>query len=52
MARSHLILADMVIRMPGRDESMLRFRVRRAIALSQRLAELDPWDKTERNELA
>jgi tetratricopeptide (TPR) repeat protein len=52
MARSHLILADMVSRMPGRDENLLRFHVRRAIALSQRLAELDPWDKTAQNELA
>ena len=52
MARSHLILADMVIRMPGHDETLVRFHVRRAIALSQRLAELDPWDKTAQNELA
>jgi tetratricopeptide (TPR) repeat protein len=52
MARSHLILADMMTRLPRRDERLIRLHIRKAIELSQRLADLDPWDKTAQSELA
>jgi tetratricopeptide (TPR) repeat protein/tRNA A-37 threonylcarbamoyl transferase component Bud32 len=52
MARSHQILGDMVVRSPGHDEDQVRYHVRSAIAIAERLAALDPWDKTAQNELA
>jgi eukaryotic-like serine/threonine-protein kinase len=52
MARSHQILGDMVVRMPGHDPNQVRFHVRSAITIAERLAALDPWDKTAQSELA
>jgi tetratricopeptide (TPR) repeat protein/tRNA A-37 threonylcarbamoyl transferase component Bud32 len=52
MARSHQILGDMVARMPGHDEDLVRLHVRSAIAIAERLAALDPGDRTAQNELA
>jgi tetratricopeptide (TPR) repeat protein len=52
MARSHQILGDMVVRMPGHDEKEVRLHVRSAISIAERLAALDPWDKTAQGELA
>jgi len=52
LARSHQILGDMVVRMPGHDERLVRFHVRSAITIAERLAALDPWDKTAQGELA
>jgi tetratricopeptide (TPR) repeat protein/tRNA A-37 threonylcarbamoyl transferase component Bud32 len=52
MARSHQILGDMVVRMPGHDESLVRYHVRSAIAIAERLAALDPGDKIAQSELA
>jgi tetratricopeptide (TPR) repeat protein/tRNA A-37 threonylcarbamoyl transferase component Bud32 len=52
LARSHQILGDMVVRIPGHDERQVRLHVRGAIAIAERLAAADPWDKTAQNELA
>ena len=52
MARSHQILGDMVVRMPHHDENEVLFHVRRAIAIAERLAALDPGDKTAQLDLA
>ncbi len=52
MARSHQILADMVVRVPVHDENLVRFHLRSAIRIAERLAALDPWDKTAQSELA
>ncbi len=52
MARSHQILGDMVARVPGHDENLVRLHVRSAIAIAERLAALDPGDRTAQNELA
>ena len=52
MARSHQILGDMVVRMPGHDENQVRYHVRSAIAIAERLAALDPWDKPAQSDLA
>jgi tRNA A-37 threonylcarbamoyl transferase component Bud32/tetratricopeptide (TPR) repeat protein len=52
MARSHQILGDMVVRMPGHDEHQVQFHVRNAITIAEHLAALDPWDKTAQSELA
>jgi len=52
LARSHQILGDMVVGMPGHDESQVRFHVRSALAIAERLAALDPRDKTAQFELA
>jgi tetratricopeptide (TPR) repeat protein len=52
MARSHQILGDMVVRIPAHDEDQVRFHVRSAIAIAERLAALDPSDQTAQSELA
>jgi tetratricopeptide (TPR) repeat protein/tRNA A-37 threonylcarbamoyl transferase component Bud32 len=52
LARSHQILGDMVVRTPGHDENEVRHHVRSAIAIAERLATLDPGDKTAQGELA
>jgi tetratricopeptide (TPR) repeat protein len=52
LARSHQILGDMVVQMPGHDEDLVRYHVRNAITIAERLAALDPWDKTAQSELA
>lgn len=52
IARSHQILGDMVVRTPGHDENQVRYHVRSAIAIAERLAALDPADKTAQSELA
>jgi len=52
LARSHQIVGDMVVRMPGHDEQEVRLHVRRAIAIAERLAALDPGDLTAQGELA
>jgi tetratricopeptide (TPR) repeat protein len=50
LARTHDIVADMIGRTPEqRKEAQLH--VRRAIAIAERLAALDPWDKTAQSEL-
>ncbi len=52
LARSHQLLGDMVVRIPGHDENHVLFHVRSAISIAERLAALDPWDKTAQSELA
>ncbi|MDR3699763.1 MAG: serine/threonine-protein kinase [Candidatus Sulfopaludibacter sp.] len=52
LARSHQLLGDMVVRVPGHDENQVRAHVRNAIAIAERLATMDPWDKTAQSELA
>ena len=52
LARSHQLLGDMVVRIPGHDEEQVKFHVRSAIAIAERLAALDPWSKTAQSELA
>ncbi len=52
LARSHQLLGDMEVRVPGHDENQVRAHVRSAIAIAERLATLDPWDKTAQSELA
>jgi len=52
LARCHQVLGDTLIRMPVHDENQVRWHVREAIAIAERLAALDPWDKTAQSELA
>jgi tetratricopeptide (TPR) repeat protein len=52
LAHCHQLLANIVIRVPGRDENEVRLHVRSAIAIAERLAALDPWDKTAQGALA
>ena len=52
LARSHQLLGDMEVRVPGHDENQVRAHVRGAIAIAERLAAVDPWDKTAQSELA
>jgi tetratricopeptide (TPR) repeat protein len=51
LARSHQLLGDMLVRVPDHDENVVRFHVRSAIAIAERLAAADPWDKTAQSEL-
>jgi tetratricopeptide (TPR) repeat protein/tRNA A-37 threonylcarbamoyl transferase component Bud32 len=52
LARSHQILGDMVVRVPGHDENQVRLHVRSAIAIAERMATLDPGDQLAQSELA
>jgi eukaryotic-like serine/threonine-protein kinase len=52
MARSHQILSDMVTRILGHDENKVRFHVRSAIAIAERLVAADPGDKAAQIDLA
>ena len=52
LARSHQLLGDMEVRVPGHDEAQVRAHVRGAVAIAERLAAVDPWDKTAQSELA
>ncbi len=51
LARSHQLLGDMVAGAPGHSEDELAFHVRSAIAIAERLAAADPFDKTAQTEL-
>jgi tetratricopeptide (TPR) repeat protein len=50
LAHAHQITGDMLIRAPGRRLEVLH-HVREAIRIAERLADLDPEDKTARSEL-
>ena len=50
LARTHDIVADMIVRMPERRKEM-KLHVRKAIAIAERLAALDPGDRTAQSEL-
>ena len=52
LARSHQVLGDMVVRTPNHDENQVRYHVRSAIAIAERLTALDPSDRTAQSELA
>ena len=52
MARSHQILGDMVVRMPAHDEDEVRYHVRSAIRIAERLTAADPFDKAAQSDLA
>jgi len=52
LGRSHAIMADMVVRAPDHDEKELLLHVRRSIAIAERLAAADPYDKSAQTELA
>jgi serine/threonine-protein kinase len=51
LAHTHQIMGDMVTRVPGRRKEV-QLHVRRAIEIADRLAALDPWDKTAQSDLA
>ncbi len=51
LARAHSVVADILSLVPGR-EAAARTHVREAIAIGERLAALDPLDKTAQSELA
>jgi tetratricopeptide (TPR) repeat protein/thiamine kinase-like enzyme len=51
LARNHQIVGDMVSRVPGHRKEV-QLHVRSAVAIAERLAALDPSDKTAQSELA
>ena len=51
LARAHSIVADLLSQIPG-QEAATRTHVREAIARGEKLAALDPHDKTAQSELA
>ncbi|HEY2016850.1 MAG TPA: hypothetical protein VGH38_25270, partial [Bryobacteraceae bacterium] len=51
LARIHQIMGDIFCRTPGHAQEV-KLHVRSAIAITERLAALDPWDKTAQSEWA
>ena len=51
LAHTHQIMGDMVSRVPGRRK-VVQLHVRKALEIAERLAALDPSDKTAQSDLA